>query len=103
MNRVLVISLDGYERTIAEEMMAAGHLPALAKIRERSARFLLEHGSALRTGLGVEHVSSGMSPESAKRWSGLSFDKNSYEVVQEGPKFCRERISGSPARARFSA
>ena len=86
MSRVLVISLDGYERSIEAEMITCGHLPALARLRERSARFLLDHGSALRTGLGAEHVSSGLSPESGKRWSSLDFDKNRYEVVQEGPK-----------------
>ena len=88
MSRVLVVSLDGYERSIEEEMIAGGHLPALARLRKRSARFLLDHGSALRTGLGAEHVSSGLSPVSGNRWSALDFDKDRYEVVQEGPKFC---------------
>ncbi len=67
--------------------MADGHLPALAQMRERSARFLLEHGPALRTGLGAEHISSGMSPDDAGRWSSLRFDKTNYEIVQEGPQF----------------
>jgi len=61
MSRVLAISLDGFESTIAEEMMAAGQLPALSRIREKSARFTLDHGSAKRTGLGAEHLNRGPS------------------------------------------
>ena len=87
MSRVLAISLDGYESTIAEKMMAAGQLPALAQIREKSARFTLDHGSAKRTGLGMEHMSSGMSPTDANRWSSIHFDQRSYQVFQEGPRF----------------
>jgi hypothetical protein len=83
----LAISLDGYEQSIAEEMMAAGRLPALAAMRERSARFRLDHGPARRTGLGAEHVSSGMSPEDGQRWSSIDFDSASYRVIQDGPKF----------------
>jgi len=83
----LAISLDGYEHAIAEEMMAAGRLPALARMREKSARFLLEHGPARRTGLGAEHVSSGMSPEDGQRFSSIDFDSQTYRVVQDGPKF----------------
>jgi hypothetical protein len=87
MNRVLAISLDGYENTVAEKMMAAGQLPAMARIRERSARFTLDHGSAKRTGLGAEHLSSGMSPKDANRWSSIHFDPRTYHVFQEGPRF----------------
>ena len=87
MGRVLALSLDGYEYTVAEELAKTGCMPALAKIRERSARFLLDHGSALRTGLAGEHVSTGMSPDAARRWSALSFDPRSYRIVQQGTHF----------------
>lgn len=87
MSRTLVISLDGYESTIADTMMAAGQLPALKRIREQSARFLLDHGSAKRTGLSGEHVSTGMSPEDANRSAAVYFDKASYQVWQQGAQF----------------
>jgi hypothetical protein len=48
--RVLAIGLDGYEPSLGDELMAAGELPALARLRERSARFTLDHGPAQRTG-----------------------------------------------------
>src|SRR5262249_34201573 len=60
-------------------------LPSLAKIREKSARFLLDDRSARLTGLAQEHVSSGLSPEDAERWSLVFFDKDTYGVWKEGP------------------
>ena len=87
MGRVLAVALDGFEYTVAEELAEAGFMPALAKIGGRSAKFLLDHGSALRTGLAGEHVSTGMSPEMARRWSAIFFDPHSYSIVQQGTQF----------------
>jgi predicted AlkP superfamily phosphohydrolase/phosphomutase len=82
--RVLAIGLDGYEVTFGDELMKAGELPALARLRERSACFTLDHGPAQRTGLAWEHVATGLSPDDAKRWSAVGFDLDTYEVWQEG-------------------
>jgi hypothetical protein len=81
---VLAIGLDGYEPSLGDQLMAAGELPALAHLRRRSARFLLDHGPAQRTGLAWEHVSSGRSPKAANRWSAVAFDPHTYRVWQEG-------------------
>src|SRR4029453_6398125 len=67
--RVLAIGLDGYEVSLASKLIAAGEPPALASLTERSARFRLNHGAGQRTGLAMEHVCSGRSPEAAGRWS----------------------------------
>lgn len=85
--RVLAIGLDGLEVTFAERLMAAGEMPALAELRRRAARFLLDHGSAQRTGLAWEHVASGLSPDAARRWAAVEFDPTSYRVWQEGARF----------------
>lgn len=82
--RLLAIGLDGYEPSLGDQLMAAGELPALARLRSRSARFLLDHGPAQRTGLAWEHVSSGRSPEAANRWSAVALDPCTYRVWQEG-------------------
>ena len=87
MARLLVIGLDGYELTLADSMIRMGGLPSLASIREKSARFLLDHGSARGTGLAWEHVSSGLSPDDADRWSAVFFNKETYEIWQEGALF----------------
>jgi predicted AlkP superfamily phosphohydrolase/phosphomutase len=85
--RVLAIGLDGLEVTFAERLMAAGDMPALADLRKRAARFILDHGPAQRTGLAWEHVASGLAPEASGRWAAVEFDPTTYEVWQEGARF----------------
>lgn len=97
MGRVLVILLDGYENTLGETFMSSGELPALARLREQSATFLLDHGSAKLTGLASEHVSTGLSPDDAGRYSAVHFDPDSYEVWQEGT-----RLAPFPAKMQAS-
>src|SRR4029453_8068083 len=80
--RVIMIGLDGFELSVAERMIGQGRLPALDKLRQNGARFLLDHGPAKRTGLAWEHVSSGLSPEDAGRWSAIDFDPETYAVRQ---------------------
>jgi predicted AlkP superfamily phosphohydrolase/phosphomutase len=82
--RVLAIGLDGYEQSLGDKLMEAGELPGLAALRRKSARFLLDHGAATRTGLAWEHVSSGRSPEDAGRWSAVDFDTDTYRVWHDG-------------------
>jgi predicted AlkP superfamily phosphohydrolase/phosphomutase len=85
--RVLAIGLDGLEVTLAERLMAAGEMPALAGLRGRAARFRLDHGPAQRTGLAWEHVASGLSPDEGRRWAAVEFDPATYETWQEGARF----------------
>lgn len=86
-HRVLAIGLDGLDVTLAERFMAEGQMPALADLRKRSARFLLDEGPARHAGLPWEHVVSGLSPETARRWGQVEFDPNSYTAVQDGAYF----------------
>lgn len=67
--------------------MAAGEMPALAALRGRAARFLLDHGAAQFTGLGWEHVASGLSPEAGRRWGAVEFDPATYRAWYEGARF----------------
>ena len=84
--RVIAIGLDGYEVSLERRLIEAGDLPALAHMRARSARYLLDHGPAQRSGLAWEHVSTGLSPERAGRWAALHFDPATYAVWQEGTR-----------------
>src|SRR5690348_11791672 len=86
-SRVVAIGLDGLEVAFAERLMAAGGMPALAALRQRAARVLLDHGPAQRTGLAWEHVASGLSPAAARRWAAIEFDPTTYEAWQEGARF----------------
>jgi predicted AlkP superfamily phosphohydrolase/phosphomutase len=84
--RVLAIGLDGYEESLERRLIEAGELPALKRLRERSARYLLDHGPAQRTGLAWEHFSTGLAPERVSRWGALHFYPETYEVWQEGTR-----------------
>ena len=94
-HRVLMIGLDGFELSLAEEMMEAGELPALRNLRERSARFLLDHGKAKRTGLAWEHVSAGYGSENDGRASAVYFDRRTYRVWQSRSKLV-PFVTGQP-------
>jgi predicted AlkP superfamily phosphohydrolase/phosphomutase len=85
--RVLVIVLDGVDIGLVDRYLAHGQLPALRSLRDRSARFLLEHGAAARTGLAGEHFVSGLTPEAAGRSSVVVVDPATYDVWQERAKF----------------
>ncbi len=84
---MLALGLDGLEITLAERLMAAGEMPALAALAARSARFRLDHGPAQRTGLAWEHVASGLSPDAGRRWAAVEFDPATYATWQEGARF----------------
>jgi len=86
-HRVLGIGLDGLDVTLAERFMAEGQMPALAELRKRAARFLLDPGDARRAGLPWENVTSGLSPEAAGRWSPVEFDPTAYTAWQDGSQF----------------
>jgi predicted AlkP superfamily phosphohydrolase/phosphomutase len=86
-SRVLVIGLDGFEPTYADQLLDAGDLPALAARRTRDAHVLLEHGAAARTGLSWEHFWSGLTPDAAARWASVEFDPGTYRVWAEGARF----------------
>ncbi len=101
MQRVLAIGLDGYEESLERRFIEAGELPALARLRERSARYLLDHGPAQRSGLAWEHFSTGLSPERAGRWAALHFDPETYSVWQEGTRLQPFRGAAKISHRRF--
>jgi len=82
--RILAVGLDGHEQSLEERLIEAGELPAMARLRRQSARYLLDHGPAQRTGLAWEHFSTGLSPRRAGRWAAVHFDPQNYAVWQEG-------------------
>ncbi|MCW5771189.1 MAG: alkaline phosphatase family protein [Rhodospirillaceae bacterium] len=82
--RLLMFVLDGYDPRLGEELAGRGDMPTLAALRRRAARFDLDHGDARWTGLAGEHVSTGLSPADARRWSAVHFDSRSYAVRQLG-------------------
>lgn len=84
MNKVLAICLDGYDHELGTEFIDAGEMPAMKALLDDSARFILDHGPAYRTGLAGEHFATGLSPEGANRFAAVHFDRKNYDVWQEG-------------------
>src|SRR5262245_30795992 len=84
---LLVLGLDGFDIGYGEPLIDAGELPALAALRQRSRRFLLEHGAATRTGLAWEHFASGLTPEHAQRASAVDLVDSEYDTRQQGTCF----------------
>jgi predicted AlkP superfamily phosphohydrolase/phosphomutase len=83
---LLVIGLDGFEMSVAERMIAAGGLPNIERLMQRSARYALDHGDALPTGLAWEQFSTGKSPDDYRRWSAVDLDVDTYQARQVGTR-----------------
>ena len=83
--RVLAIGLDGFDVDLAEGYMAEGQMPALAALRNRAARFLLDEGPGPRRGLEWENVISRLSPEAEGHWGSVEFDPACYTASKDGP------------------
>ena len=81
--RLLAIGLDGFEISLAKEMMADGRMPNLARLAARGARWDLDQADKL-SGLAWEHLSMGKSPADGGRWSPVMFDTNTYNARQQG-------------------
>jgi predicted AlkP superfamily phosphohydrolase/phosphomutase len=81
--------------------MAQGQMPALRTMSELSARFWLEHGPALRTGLAGEHIATGLSPGDADRWAAVRFDPATYVVRQEGTALAPFTVALGPRAVVF--
>lgn len=80
--RTLVIGLDGFELSLAEQLMSEGLMPNFQALRDRSAQFDLENGPAMYTGLSWEHFSTGMTPKDLGRFSAVDLDTGHYRVRQ---------------------
>ena len=83
---LLVVCLDGFVASLADEMVAAGELPGFKALHEDSARFELDHGDALLTGLAWEHFSTGYAPADYGRFSAIDFDVDTYRTRQRGTR-----------------
>ena len=97
--RVLMIGLDGFELSLADEMIRQGELPALRAVRDRSARFLLNHGRGQRTGRAWEHVATGQVSEGGGRPSSVYFDRHSYQIGKKRHTKFTPFTAGHPFKA----
>lgn len=80
--RNLVIGLDGFELSVAKALADAGKLPFFSRLFEETATFDLDHGDARDTGLAWEHFATGQHPDDYRRWSAVTFNRHTYQVLQ---------------------
>jgi predicted AlkP superfamily phosphohydrolase/phosphomutase len=84
MPQLAAIGIDAAELSLVQRLMAAGKLPNLRALSERSARFRLESVSAYRSDLAWVRFLTGRSAESLG-WHGvLDFDPTRYVVEGHG-------------------
>lgn len=80
--RVIALWLDGLDMVLADSYQ----LQVLTRLRSTGVVAALDGGTAYRTGLTGEHLSTGFDPEAAKRFSAVRFDPNTYRCVQQGTR-----------------
>lgn len=93
MRRVIGIGLDGGSIEFIEELIAAGRLPHLARLREESARVSLQDELAYRHGLGWPQFVSGSEARLDGNWHYLTFDPTTYQGYHETAE---HEIDGAP-------
>jgi hypothetical protein len=81
--RILMIGLDGFDLSLANQFAKVGLMPNLKRLHSRSVRVQLDCGRDRFSGLAWEHFSSGRSPSDGGRWSAIHFDPVKYNVSQK--------------------
>jgi predicted AlkP superfamily phosphohydrolase/phosphomutase len=84
--RIIVLGLDGYEPSVAQQLLADGRMPNLQALARDCMQCRLDHGEAKRTGLAWEHVALGREPAAYDRFAAVDFDPGTYRVTQTGTK-----------------
>jgi predicted AlkP superfamily phosphohydrolase/phosphomutase len=82
--RVVAVGLDAMERTLVEPLMAAGALPNLAALRDRSVRCHLSNTVAYRSELPYTQFLTGKDGGANQYWTTVSFDPTTYDVATVG-------------------
>lgn len=93
MGRVVAIGLDSGSRTLVDVLARQGVLPELGRLRPRAARYSLRSGPAHRHGMLWPQFVTGRAARFDGDWLRLTFDRDTYEVLQEP---ARDRTGGSP-------
>jgi predicted AlkP superfamily phosphohydrolase/phosphomutase len=81
--RLLMIGLDGFDISLANQFVEAGLMPNFERLRSQSVRAPLDCGRDRFSGLAWEHFSSGRSPSSGARRSAIHFGPEQYNASQK--------------------
>ena len=102
MARVIGLGIDAGSIAFIDELVAAGSLPNLRAVRERSLRVPLDGAPSYRYGVLWPQFVAGAEARLGGEWLRFSFDPSTYEGYQSG---ARHSIDGhlpfwEPAEAR---
>lgn len=92
MARVIGLGIDTGSIALIEELVAAGALPNLAALRERSSRVQLDGAPNHRYGMLWPQFVAGSEARLAGEWLRFTFDGTTYEGYQSG---ARHRTEGN--------
>ncbi|WP_116999665.1 alkaline phosphatase family protein [Desertimonas flava] len=84
MGRVAAIGLDAMEWRVAEQLAAAGRMPALSSLLARGSRCVLENVIPYRSELPWTQFLTGRTATSNGYWSTVEFDPESYDAYTIG-------------------
>lgn len=93
MARVIGLGIDAGSIGFIEELVAAGSLPNLRAVRERSLRVPLDGAPNYRYGVLWPQFVAGAEARLGGEWLRFSFDPSTYEGYQSG---ARHAIDGHP-------
>lgn len=82
--KLLAVCLDSAERRIVDDMIRAGDLPNLARLRGQGAWAPLERDGAYRAETAHLPILTGADPERLGYWGQTLFDPSTYECWMQG-------------------
>jgi predicted AlkP superfamily phosphohydrolase/phosphomutase len=99
MPRVAVLVLDGTEPSFMEQLIEAGELPQLARLRDRGVSVPLRTPIAYRAEYACTEFLTGLPPDVSRYWGTVRFDPATYACDTIGsarrPPFYADPTSGS--------
>ncbi len=96
--RLLAVCLDAAERSVVDEMVAAGDLPHIAELRRRGASSSLLRDSSYRAESAHIPLLTGGDPERLGYWGPNLFDPQTYECSVQGTYLGRPFYAGRDLR-----
>ncbi len=90
MGRAIGLGIDAGSIDFVEELVAAGSLPNLSALRERSIRVPLDSAPNHRHGVLWPQFVAGAEAKLDGDWLRFSLDASNYEAYQSGARHCME-------------
>ena len=84
MTALIAIGLDAADPSVLESWMTAGHLPTLARLKQRGCYGHLSNTEHYRAETPWTSIVSGQAPEKTGYWGPIKYDPHTYSVTEVG-------------------